>query len=102
MSFIEQDISKIKDKWFDETSYKFIANYDTVLEVAEDYNLKSYTIIKVMEDKDEFYVCGSFCVVRNLHRCLTLYHSKHEVSDVFLTESYLNAKYYKLSDLNNI
>lgn len=106
MSFAKQDIDKIKTDWFDTNfvDYKILANYDMVSEVAEDYNLKPYRINKVMKDRNsnDFYICGAFCVVRNEDGQLVIYDSKDKKGNVLLTESYLNARYYKLSDLNNV
>lgn len=84
---------------------EIIDRYDCVKDIIEDgYDLKKYNIFDVMKNRnsEDFYVCGCFCVVKNNYGGLDIYHEKGRKSGVYLTESYLYADYYKLSDVNAV
>jgi hypothetical protein len=75
--------------------------YDSVDELIEaNPEVKTYTIFDVMNTEEELFVTGCHCIVKNSLGLLQI--EGHTVQnpwlDIYMTKSYLEGKYIKLTN----
>lgn len=78
---------------------KMLDKYDNIDELIRDIpDIKTYNIHEVMDTEEELFATGCHCIVKNSLGLLRLEGSTIENHwlDVYMSKSYLNAKYIKL------